>query len=154
VDAPKAQTAGMDQPVLGLVSVVVSDMAASGEFYGRLGLDISAPPAPWDDVHRSTPTDRPGAQLDLDSVGFAPKWDEGWPAGRTGVVLSFNVASREDVDRLHGELTAAGASSQQPPYDAFWGARYAIVEDPDGNAVGLMSPIDTSKATAPPDPTA
>jgi len=39
---------------------------------------------------------------------------------------------------------------QQAPYDAFWGARYAIVEDPDGNAVGLMSPIDPDRRTAPP----
>ena len=36
-------------------------------------------------------------------------------------------------------------TSQQEPYDAFWGARYAIVEDPDGNAVGLMSPIDPDR---------
>jgi uncharacterized glyoxalase superfamily protein PhnB len=34
---------------------------------------------------------------------------------------------------------------QQPPYDAFWGARYAVVSDPDGNAVGIMSPIDPDR---------
>ena len=38
----------------------------------------------------------------------------------------------------------------QPPFDAFWGARYAIVADPDGNDVGLMSPIDESRRTWPP----
>ena len=37
-------------------------------------------------------------------------------------------------------LTAAGHRGLQAPYDAFWGARYAVVEDPDGIAVGLMSP--------------
>ena len=26
-----------------------------------------------------------------------------------------------------------------PPFDAFWAARYAVVADPDGNDVGLMS---------------
>jgi len=143
----------MERPVLGLVSVVVGDMAASADFYRRLGLEISEPVPPWDDVHRSTPPGG-GAQLDLDSASFTPTWDEGWAAGRTGVVLSFNVASRDEVDRLYGEAVAAGAVSQQPPFDAFWGARYAIVEDPDGNAVGLMSPIDESKATMPPEPSA
>ena len=56
--------------------------------------------------------------------------------------MGLRVSSREDVDRLYAAVTGAGYASQQPPYDAFWGARYAIVEDPDGNAVGLMSPID------------
>jgi uncharacterized glyoxalase superfamily protein PhnB len=56
------------------------------------------------------------------------------------VVVGFHVASREEVDRLYGEMTAAGYRGLQAPYDAFWGARYAVVEDPDGIAVGLMSP--------------
>ena len=43
---------------------------------------------------------------------------------------------------MYADLTGAGYRGQQPPYDAFWGARYAVVEDPDGNAVGLMSPSD------------
>jgi uncharacterized glyoxalase superfamily protein PhnB len=38
----------------------------------------------------------------------------------------------------------------QPPWDAFWGARYAIVEDPDGIAVGLMSPISPDRRSPPP----
>ena len=46
-------------------------------------------------------------------------------------------------------LTAAGYAGSQPPYDAFWGARYAIVEDPDGNDVGLMSPIDAQRRFVP-----
>jgi hypothetical protein len=41
--------------------------------------------------------------------------------------------------------TRAGRS-----YDAFWGARYAIVADPDGSDVGLMSPIDEQRQTWPP----
>jgi hypothetical protein len=32
------------------------------------------------------------------------------------------------------------------------GARYAVVTDPDGNAVGLMSPIDSARKTMPPTP--
>jgi len=38
----------------------------------------------------------------------------------------------------------------QPPFDAFWGARYAIVEDPDGNVIGFQSPSDPERRTAPP----
>ena len=38
------------------------------------------------------------------------------------------------VDVAYGDLTEAGYAGQQPPFDAFWGARYAVVTDPDGNA--------------------
>jgi hypothetical protein len=32
---------------------------------------------------------------------------------------------------------------------AFWGAQYAVIEDPDGNAVGIMSPIDPYRRSQP-----
>jgi uncharacterized glyoxalase superfamily protein PhnB len=73
-------------------------------------------------------------------------------AGGTGIVLGFRVAERGEVDRLYDELTAAGYTGQQPPYDAFWGSRYAVLSDPDGNSVGLMSPREPARRTPPPDP--
>jgi hypothetical protein len=27
------------------------------------------------------------------------------------------------------------------PWDAFWGQRYAVVHDPDGNGVDLLAPL-------------
>jgi hypothetical protein len=33
--------------------------------------------------------------------------------------------------------------------DAFFGARYAVVLDPDGNAVGLMGPTDPAARSMP-----
>src|SRR5262245_38743764 len=139
------------RPVLDGINLVVRDMPASVEFYRRLGLDLRDAPPPWDRHHRNA-GDPDGIDFDLDSTGFAAKWSEGGRADTTGVVFSFKVASRDEVDRLYAELTAAGYAGQQPPYDAFWGARYAIVEDPDGNGVGLMSPMDDAHRSAPPDP--
>jgi uncharacterized glyoxalase superfamily protein PhnB len=60
-------------------------------------------------------------------------------------VLGFKVDRRERVDEIYADLTGAGYRGQQPPYDAFWGARYAVVEDPDSNAVGIMSPVDPER---------
>ena len=60
-------------------------------------------------------------------------------------VLGFKVGSRERVDEIYADLVAAGYRGQQPPYDAFWGARYAVIEDPDGNAVGIVSPVDPGR---------
>lgn len=65
--------------------------------------------------------------------------------------MGFRLSSRPAVDRVYAELTGAGHRGLQPPYDAFWGARYAVVEDPNGIAVGLMSPIDPDRKAWPPE---
>jgi uncharacterized glyoxalase superfamily protein PhnB len=89
--------------------------------------------------------------VDLDSVTFAAKWNGGWSGG-SGVVLGFKVDSREEVDTLVVSLASDGVTVQQTPYDAFWGARYAVVSDPDGNGVGIMSPIDPARRHEAPAP--
>ena len=66
------------------------------------------------------------------------------------VVLGFRVVLREAVDEVYADLTAAGYVGLQAPYDAFWGARFAVVEDPDGIAVGLMSPTSPEFRSPPP----
>lgn len=138
-------------PVLDQINVVVRDMEAMTAFYRRLGVRIDDPPAPWDRHHRTAATPE-GLDLDLDSREFATVWNRGWSAADAGVVIGFRVADRDAVDQTYLDLTSAGYVGQQPPYDAFWGARYAIVEDPDGNSVGLMSPVDPARRASPPAP--
>jgi catechol 2,3-dioxygenase-like lactoylglutathione lyase family enzyme len=132
------------------INVVVRDMEAMAAFYGRLGLSFGGGMAEWAPHHRSSGA-QGGLDVDLDSTAFASVWNRGWPGG-TGIVLGFRVPEREDVDRRYEELTAAGHTGQQPPYDAFWGSRFAVVADPDGNSVALMSPPDPSRRTPPPAP--
>jgi uncharacterized glyoxalase superfamily protein PhnB len=143
------------QPVLSQVSLVVSDMAATVSFYRRLGLtipDVEGEWADWAMHHRSAVTNG-GVALEFDSQAFTLKWNPSWRAGSGGqAVIGFRLPSREAVDALYETLTAAGSAGQQPPFDAFWGARYAIVNDPDGNAVGLMSPRDPAMSSAAPLP--
>ena len=93
-----------------------------------------------------------GLSLELDTADSARVWHAGWRAdpGSVGVVVGFALPSREAVDERYAALTAAGYAGRQPPFDAFWGARYAIVADPDGNDVGLMSPVDEAARYWPP----
>lgn len=126
-------------------------METTVAFYRRLGLTIPDVDPAWGNHHRSASLDG-GLDLDFDfdSVEFASQWDAGWPgkpAGGMGV-LGFSVESREAVDEIYAELIGAGYAGQQAPYEAFWGARYAIVSDPDGNAVGVMSPVDPARRPA------
>jgi catechol 2,3-dioxygenase-like lactoylglutathione lyase family enzyme len=147
------------RPVFNQINIVCSDTDASLAFYRRLGVAIPEGMV-WrtaTGAHHIGPipgdaTDTPS--IDLDSATFARHWNRGWQdradiAGR--VVVGFGVATREEVDRLHADMTAAGYRSLQAPCDAFWGARYAVIEDPDGLAVGLMSPISAEHRVPPPE---
>ena len=134
------------------VNLVVADVDASRAFYDALGVDFGDQRDPTWSRHHVSATRRPGAtDLDLDSTAFAAHWDQGWPGG-PGIVLGFRVDTRQAVDDLVAALAARGVPVQQPPWDAFWGARYAVVSDPDGNAVGIMSPQDDAFRAPPPDP--
>lgn len=90
---------------------------------------------------------------DLDSARFAQVWNTGW-RGRTDlsgrVFLNFRLSSRADVDARYAALRDAGYRGLQPPTDAFWGARFAAIEDPQGVGVGLQSPPDDALRSAPP----
>jgi catechol 2,3-dioxygenase-like lactoylglutathione lyase family enzyme len=148
----------MGKPILNQVNLVCGDTAASITFYRRLGVAI-----PEERIWR-TPTgahhvgagDWPGqgVTFDLDSTTFAGHWNAAWKGRadlRGRVVVGFGVATRAEVDDIYRDMTGAGYRGLQPPWDAFWGARYAIIEDPDGIAVGLMSPVSPEKSYPPPD---
>jgi catechol 2,3-dioxygenase-like lactoylglutathione lyase family enzyme len=143
-----------EEPVLNQVNIVAGDFARSLDFYRRLGIEF-APPVTnrtGDPFHENGETPN-GLRFELDSALFARVWNRGWATrpdlvGR--MVLGFGLASRDAVDRVYAELIGAGYPGLAPPHDAFWGARYAIVEDPNGVAVGLMSPIDPARKTQPP----
>jgi len=148
----------MGKPTLDQINLVCGDTDASIAFYRRLGVDIPDA-AIWrtpTGAHHISAGDRSSHQvidLDLDSTAFAQCWNSGWKGqgdlkGR--VVVGFSVDTRAAVDELFREMTSAGYRGLQEPYDAFWGARYAVIEDPDGIAVGVMSPISPDRKTPPP----
>ena len=144
------------QPDLNQVDFAVRDMEATLAFYRALGVTIPEQ-AIWRTATGIHHVDVPmpgGLTVHFDSAALTRAYDRGWrePSGPgTRIVLSFAVSSREEVDRIYDRLTGLGYPGAQPPYDAFWGSRYAVVEDPDGNHVGLMSPRDDARRSAPPD---
>ena len=141
----------MSALILDQVNIVVSNMEASVAFYRLLGLHIPDTDPAWQAHHRTVSSE--GVDIDLDSEEFAGKWNIGSRgASVNSTVLGFRLPNRDAVDETFARIADAGYGTQQEPYDAFWGSRYAIVEDPDGNPVGLMSPPDPARRTAPPPP--
>lgn len=55
--------------------------------------------------------------------------------------LAFEYDSPAAVNAAYDDLVHSGYEGHLPPWDAPWGQRYAIVKDPDGNAVDLFSAL-------------
>jgi catechol 2,3-dioxygenase-like lactoylglutathione lyase family enzyme len=123
-----------------MIGLHVRDMAASLAFYRRLGL--SFPEGADGEAHVET-TLPGGLRVGWDTHEVMTSFDPGWKpvSGGTNFTLCFLVDSPADVDTLYDELTNAGYDGNLAPWDAFWGQRYAVLKDPDGNDVALFAAL-------------
>lgn len=129
---------------IALVELVVADMAASLAFYRRLGIDVPADADAQPHVDAELPG---GMRIAWDTVETIRSFDPDWtpPQGGHRMALAFACDDPADVDRTHAELVGAGYRSHKDPWDAFWGMRYAVVHDPDGNPVDLFAPLSANQ---------
>ena len=124
---------------LDLVGIVAHDMRASLEFYRGLGLEI--PDAAESEPHAEATTPS-GLRVAWDTAELIQQIDPAWtePSGGHRIALAFLCPSPAEVDAKYEELAALGYGHREP-WDAFWGQRYAIVQDPDGNQIDLFAPL-------------
>src|ERR1700687_643970 len=141
-----------DVPVLNQLNIVAKYFEATIAFYRRLGVGVPDGVNLPDGTRHAEVTLPNGFVLEFDNHALARIYNAGWrrPAGSSPALIGFSLPTRDAVDQRYAELVAAGYEGRQPPYDAFWGARYAVVADPDGNDVGLMSPLDEKRRAWPP----
>lgn len=123
-----------------MVDLTAADVVKTVEFYRMVGVDIPQEKVWVEDgaAHHVEAPLADGVVLGINSRELTARYDD---AGR-GSYLIFTVGTREAVDVKYSELTSAGYQGHLEPFDAFWGARYAVVDDPDGKHVGIMSPSD------------
>ncbi|MDW3099646.1 MAG: VOC family protein [Alphaproteobacteria bacterium] len=119
----------MDQRI-SIITLSVSDLAASRAFYGRLGFteasisqDGIAFYAMGTFVFALYPTDKRAEDIGED----LPEATAG------GVTLAYNVRAKEDVASVLSEAVAAGARLVKPAEDVFWGGHSGYFADPDGH---------------------
>ena len=123
---------------LDVVGLVVTDMAAALAFYRRLGLDI---PAEADSAPHAEVALAGGLRLTFDTVEVIASFDPEFTLTPGGASLAFLADRPQGVDDTYRELMAAGYHGHLPPWDAFWGQRYAVVHDPDGHTVDLFAAL-------------
>jgi catechol 2,3-dioxygenase-like lactoylglutathione lyase family enzyme len=122
-----------------LVELVVSDMAATLAFYRRIGLAV---PVDADDQPHVDVEFGAGLRIAFDTEAVIRSFDPDWSRPTGGghrMALAFACESPAEVDAAWADLTGAGYQGHLAPWDAFWGMRYAVVHDPDGNAVDLFA---------------
>ncbi|MBD1318402.1 VOC family protein [Gordonia hankookensis] len=126
-------------PTLNALSIVTADMSAALAFYRLCGLDIAA--GAEQEPHAEATAGSVRILFDTREVveSFTPQWSE--PSGGHRMALAFECASPDQVDSQYARLIEAGHVSQREPFDAFWGQRYAVVLDPDGNPVDFYCPL-------------
>ncbi|KAK1182030.1 VOC family protein [Streptomyces sp. NBS 14/10] len=124
------------------IGLVTTDMAASLAFYRRLGVNIPADADTEPHVEATLPG---GLRLLWDTVAVVRSFDSDWTPSSSGserIGLAFLCDSPADVDKTYAELVESGIGrGHKEPWDAFWGQRYAVVVDPDGNGVSLFAPL-------------
>ena len=128
-----------EQPGFLGIYLFVRDMPATLAFYRELGLEIDEVS---DTFARAVMPN--GANIEFGTAELTRSYDPDWqePSGPGTNTINFELASREAVDAMYEKLTNVGYTKHLAPCDPPWQSRFAIVDDPDGNVVGLHSPRD------------
>src|SRR4051812_28147707 len=127
----------MTNPRLAVISIITNDMTAAVAFYEACGLLLSGggPDEPHSEFSGA------GIAVMLDTREIATAIDPDWrpPSGGHAMALAFDCGTPDEVDATFDRMVAAGAGIAKKPWDAFWGQRYAVITDPDGNPVDLFA---------------
>ena len=100
----------------------VSDLEAAEAVYTAL---LGTPPQTDDPYYV-------GYEVEGQHIGLVPG---GGPQGMTSPVAYWHVP---DIEAKIAEVTAAGATVQEPAHDVGGGRQVATVTDLDGNVLGLL----------------
>jgi uncharacterized protein len=117
-----------------IVTLGVSDLKRSCEFYERLGWKRSTAQTEGIVFFQTGGMalalyPRDGLAKDANVAAY----DKGFKDhGFNGVTLAYNTRTRAEVDAVLAEAKSAGARIQKPAEEAFWGGYSGYFADPDG----------------------
>lgn len=120
------------KPRISIITLGVADVAASTDFYLKVGLQ------------RSSQSNETVSFFQLSGGLVLAVWgradlakdaqvEDTGPPGFGGMALAYNAASSLDVDKLIAAFVAAGARLLKQPDKTFYGGYAGYVADPDGH---------------------
>jgi uncharacterized glyoxalase superfamily protein PhnB len=126
---------------LDAIGIIVTDMGESIAFYQLLGLEFPEGSSEAPHAEAVLPS---GMRLLLDTEDVVAGFDASFtpPTSRGRIGLAVRCASPGEVDEVFRTIVAVGHRPHLEPFDAFWGQRYAGVQDPDGNVIDLYAALD------------
>lgn len=128
---------------LDCVGVTSTDIGRTVQFYEALGFAFPGygPDFGPNEMHLEAQTEPGQVRLMIDKVELATKLIGEPPRPSNGSAFGMLCESPAEVNRVAAALEGAGFDVKTPPWDAFWGQRYATVADPDGYLIDLFAPL-------------
>jgi len=117
----------------------VSDVDLTVSFYQLLDLEVERV---GDFLARAFWPD--GKALEFGTIEITSSYDSSAAPGQSlsSNTIGMEFATSSKVDENYTKIINAGFLGHLAPFNSPWGARFAIVKDPDGNQVGLHGPRD------------
>ena len=121
------------------IAVSSKDFKKSVEFYQLLGFTFDENQDLNSDHIEAT--DKDGMRLLFDRVKLHKEMSghEPTPANHSNFALLCD--SVDEVNQIAEKIKNEGFKITKEPWDAFWGQRYCIVEDPDGYKIDLFAEL-------------
>ena len=122
------------------VGVTSSNLSRAVEFYRLLGFEF--PEFKEDEDHLEAKEIVGSARLMIDTKkSFAEILGKEPKPGNHGA-FAIRYDSPRELNAAAKKVKDGGFKLVKEPWDAFWGQRYAVVEDPDGYQIDLFSPLE------------
>lgn len=124
---------------LNAVAITSSDIKRSIQFYEILGFQF--PKFKDDEQHTESIVQDNETKLMIDSEKLSTELlgEKPFPSNHSSFAIEFDSA--EEVNEIAKEVEKNGFVVNKYPWNAFWGQRYCVVEDPDGYKLDLYSKL-------------
>ena len=119
------------------VGVSSSDMQKTAAFYTLLGFEFPEIEPDTDHLEPIAPEGGTRLMLDSDALATDLIGEKPRPSNHSHFAILYDTPAQ--VDQVAAAVGEAGFTVVKEPWDAFWGQRYAVVQDPDGYRVDLFA---------------
>ncbi|NVD08788.1 VOC family protein [Vibrio sp. JPW-9-11-11] len=119
------------QPRISIITLGVSDLERSYQFYTQLGFPTSRKPDEGIVFFNTGGVCLALYPLEALAKDVSPQ-HAAKREGFSGITLAHNTRSKEEVDEVLKLAVSAGATLEKPAQEVFWGGYSGYFSDPDG----------------------